>query len=35
MTEGGVIRNIENYGEHQLAYRMRKNGEWFNRGRYV
>ena len=32
MTEGGIVRKLENYGESQLAYKMRKNHEWFNMG---
>jgi small subunit ribosomal protein S6 len=33
MTTGGVVRQFENYGETKLAYKMRKNHEWFNQGR--
>lgn len=35
MREGGVVRSLENYGESQLAYRMRNAEEWFNQGRLV
>lgn len=33
MASGGVVRRFEHAGEQQLAYKMRKNHEWFNRGR--
>ncbi|KAI3642582.1 hypothetical protein MP228_012137 [Amoeboaphelidium protococcarum] len=33
LTNGGVVRRFENFGSHQLAYAMRKNHEWFNKGR--
>lgn len=32
-TTGGVVRKIENYGEMKLAYKMRKDHEWFDHGR--
>jgi ribosomal protein S6 len=35
MTRGGVVRSLDNYGEQQLAYKMRKSQEWFNHGRFL
>lgn len=30
---GGVIRHLKNYGEQELAYKMRRNHAWFDHGR--
>lgn len=33
MSKGGFVKQLENYGEQRLAYKMRKDYEWFNFGR--
>jgi ribosomal protein S6 len=35
MHGGGVVRKLEQFGETQLAYKMRKDHEWFRLGRSV
>ena len=34
MQNGGVVRRLRNFDEQELAYKIRKDHDWFRRGRH-